>query len=323
MLKKFNSPVVALLASAVLWGIGGPIIKFTLNFVTPSVFLVIRFLIASLLLYFFVPWKKHNYLKHLGKKGFTKLFLLGFLGSSVNLGLYFLAQSQTSSIEGTVIYSMGPIFVFLGGIIFLKEPVTKKELIGFVVTLLGFIIIIINPILGKSAADVDKHLIGNFIMLLSAISWGSYAVLTKYFFINDKKENITSPVFLTFITSFAGAVTLLPFAIYEIFNAKIDYIMAMPGILYMAIFSSVIAFFFYSFGIKKIEVSHVSFFEYLVPAITLPLAIIFLGEKFSYWYLVGFVLLALGLYITQRVPKHIEHLKSTHRSYRKQIAKGK
>jgi drug/metabolite transporter (DMT)-like permease len=311
MLKKFNSPVYALLGSSILWGIAGPIIKYTLNYIPPFSFLVLRFLIASLVLYFLVPWKKQNYLKNLGKIGFIKVFLLGILGSSVNLGLYFIALNQTSSIEGAIIYAMGPIFVFLGGIIFLKENVNKKEMLGFFITLIGFLIIIINPILGKNGSDIDKHLIGNIIMLFSAISWGAYAVLAKYYFNKDADDNF-SPVFLTFITSFAGVITLLPFAFYEMFTTNIDYVAAIPGIFYMAIPSSVIAFFLYSYGVKKIEVSHVSFFEYLVPAITLPSSIIFLGEKFTYWYVVGFVLLAVGLYITERVPKHIKHLKKAH-----------
>ncbi len=317
MLTKFKSPVVALLGSSILWGVAGPIIKITLGYVPPFTFLVIRFLIASFVLYFLVPWKKHNYIKHLGVKNFIKIFLLGILGSSVNLGLYFLAIDQTSAIEGTIIYSMGPIFVFLGGILFLKEPVNKKEMLGFFVTLLGFLIIILNPVLGNSAKDVDKHLIGNILMLFSALSWGAYAVLTKYLFNNDVSGKISSPTFLTFITSFAGTITLLPLCINEILTKDMDLFISAPGILYMAIASSVIAFYLYSYGIKKIDVSHVSFFEYLIPAITLPFAIIFLNEKFSYLYIVGFVLLGIGLYITERVPKHIKHLKKTHREYNK------
>ena len=309
MLSKFKSPVFALLGSSILWGVAGPIIKLTLNYIPPFTFLVIRFLIAAFVLFYMVPWKKHNYVKHLGFKGFLKMFLLGILGSSINLGLYFVAIDQTSAIEGTIIYSMGPIFVFLGGIIFLKESVSKKEMVGFFITLIGFIVIIINPIIGGKATDVDKHLIGNIVMLFSALSWGSYAVLTKYLYNKDNSGKISSPIFLTFITSFAGAITLLPLCINEILSENINFISSLPGVVYMAICSSVFAFVLYSYGIKKIDVSHVSFFEYLIPAISMPFAILFLNEKFSYLYVIGFIFLGTGLYVTQRVPKHIKHLK--------------
>jgi len=296
--------IIALIVVSALWGVASPVIKVTLNYIPPFSFLTIRFLVASFILYFLVDWKK-GYLKHLGKKGLLYALLLGVLGSSVNLGLLFWGINFTTSIEATIIYSMAPILIILGGVVFLKEEIQTRELLGILIALFGFGLIIIKPLLFESS-KVIINFEGNILVLLSTVAWVAYALLSKNIFNHDKTGTKYSPVFITFITFFAGAVSMLPFGIYEILTTPIFWAKATPGILYMAVAGTVIAYTLYEFGVKKIEVSETAIFQYLQPLFTIPIAMMFIGEDFSFIYLVGGILVAAGVFLSEHHPVKIK-----------------
>lgn len=293
-------PLIALFTVSLIWGISSVVIKYTLDFIPPFSFLYIRFVLASIILYFLVDWKKHKYLLNVKRKDFIKIFLIGALGSSVNLGLYFWGIKFTTASEATVIYSFSPILIVFGGVFLLKEKLTKLEIIGLLTTILGFSIVVFHPLLQSGNANTSgTSFIGNFLVLLSVFAWASYSLISKNWFNHDKSGERFSPIFITFISFFAGAITLIPFGLHEMLTTQIDYVKAFPGILYMTIFSTVIAYTFFEYGVKKIEVSQASLFQYIQPLFTIPLAMIFLGEKFSIYYILGGLLLAFGIYLSE------------------------
>lgn len=296
--------LAAMFVTVFLWGIATPVIKVTLNYIPPFTFLLIRFVLSSIILYFMVDWKK-GYLKHLGKKGFVYAFLIGVLGSTVNLGLYFWGVNFTSSFEATVIYSSAPIFIVLGGMIFLNEKIERHELNGLILALLGFGIIVIKPVL-ENGLTLTLNLKGNLLIVGALIAWTTYSLLSKNVYNHDTTGKKYSPIFITFMTFFAGSITLIPFGIYEIFTYNINYVAATPGILYMTIASTVIAYSLYEFSVKHIEVSETAIFQYLQPLITLPIALVFLDESFSIVYVIGGILVLAGVFLSEHHPVKVK-----------------
>ncbi len=311
MLTNKNKPLIMLIGVAGIWGVSAPIIKYTLNYIPPITFLFIRFLFAALVLYFLVNWKKHNYYIKLRKKGFLKIFLLGTLGSAISLGLVFYGIERTTSIEATIITSSSPLLTLLGGSYFLNEKITKRELLGVLITLAGFGLVIFKPILHLDPLEPSKDSItGNMLLVLSTISWAAYLLISKNIFNHDKTEKRFSPTLITFITFFAGAVVLMPFSLYEIVTYKIEYAKALPGIIYMTVFASIIAYNLYEHAIKKIDAGKASLIQYTTPLFTLPIALFFLGERFSKVYLMGGSLLILGIFISETSKKVKNKVKS-------------
>jgi drug/metabolite transporter (DMT)-like permease len=296
--------IVAIVTTVAIWGVATPIIKVTLNYIPPFSFLLIRFILASFILYFLVDWKK-GYLKHLGKKGFVYAFLIGALGSSVNLGLYFWGVNFTTSFEATVIYSSAPIFIVLGGALLLKEHVSQKEFLGLLIALCGFALIAFRPIF-ENGSNLSLNFKGNVLVFLAVIAWTAYSLFSKFIFNGDKSGEKFSPMFVTFVTFFAGAITLIPFGIYEIMTVDINYAKAAPGILYMTIAATVVAYALYEYAVKTIDVSETAIFQYLQPVFTLPLSLVFLGEPFSPVYIVGGILVAGGVFLSEHHPVKIK-----------------
>lgn len=275
-----------LLLNAALWGFSPPIIKHALGFVSPITFLFIRYFLAALLFFpFFIIHKVRNPKQHEPKH----LILLALLGTPLTLFPLFLGLQTTTSIEASILESASPVFIILGSLVYLKETVRPKEWLGIILALFGTLLITLRPLFsGQSIQDLSIQ--GNILILLSGIIWSSFLILAKRF--------KADPVYLTF-TSF---VVSIPFFLLLALITKsplIPHPLAVPGILYMTICGSIIAFWAYTEGQKRIGASQAAIFSYLKPVFTLPLSYFWLKEPLSLLTIVATIIIILGVYISE------------------------
>jgi drug/metabolite transporter (DMT)-like permease len=284
------------------------VIKYTLQFIHPFSFLFWRFLITALLfLPIFLIYKRKKSIK-LSAEKVLKLSILGFLGTTLSLGLLFIGYKYTTAIDGSLIYSLTPLIVVIGGAIFLKEEITKMEKAGTIIAFLGSIVIVVQPIL-EGNAFAFKNTFGNLLVLASAVAWAAYCLLVRKFEFKEK----TDPLILTAVGFFAGFITIIPLFLYENFLLN-DYLKsiylparslfylnpaALPGILYLSLLSSIVAYLTYNLGYALIEASEATIFDYLKPIFATPVAVFWLGEKITLPFLVGAGIIALGLFFTE------------------------
>ncbi len=297
MNNKRTTAYFALLITTVIWGIAAPVIKYTLQFIQPFSFLFWRFLITSIVFLplFFIYKKKKKIKLTLNK--IIKLSVLGFLGTTFGLSLLFVGFNYTTAIDGSLIYSIAPILVVIGGAIFLKEVVTKMERIGTILAFLGSFIVVIQPLL-EGGAFASKNIYGNILIFISAVSWAAYCLLVRKFEFKEK----TDPLILTAIGFFAGSITIIPLFLLEqstSFQLLTINHLALPGILFMSLLSSVVAYFTYNLGYALIEASEAVIFDYLKPLIATPLAVLWLGERITPPFLLGGSIIALGVFLTE------------------------
>jgi drug/metabolite transporter (DMT)-like permease len=301
--QKRRKAYLALLTTALIWGLAPPIIKYTLAFTSPLTFLFYRFLIVSLIL--FIPLViKLTKIKLNLRLGLEYLFL-GFLGTPLTLLLLFYGMQKTSAINASLISIFTPILVILGGVIFLKEKVTRQERLGISLIFLGALFSVIEPLF-KNGLHLNQNLIGNLLILGGSLTWASFSLLRR-------KAGETLDSFVLSASSFlVGLITLLPFVTFNFsppaggftFNSN-----AWPGICYMAILGSIIAYFTYIYGFSKIEASEATLFTYLEPVFAIPVAVIFLKENPSLLFLFGATLIVVGVFISQlKKPRFLQTL---------------
>jgi len=70
--------------------------------------------------------------------------------------------------------------------------------------------------------------------------------------------------------------------------------------LYMALLGSMVAYFTYIYGLAKIEASEATIFTYLQPLFAVPLAAVWLAEKITLLFLIGALLIGLGVFICEK-----------------------
>ncbi|MFC1790454.1 DMT family transporter [Patescibacteria group bacterium] len=282
--------------TALLWGWAAPVIKYTLRFISPIEFLFYRFLLVSL--FFIVPFILEIRQKNLHWKDLYSLFLIGLLGGPITLLLIFIGTNYTTSLNSSLIVSISPIFIVLGGAFFLKEEITTREKTGLIFAVFGAIVTVVQPGLA-SGSGTSKAMIGNLILLVHNFVWAAYCLLVK------KKSARFSPTIITAITFFSGLFVLpLLFFPQRFALAPLEPVFkisrqAWPGILYMSVFSSVIAYTTYNWGMSLIEASEGTIFTYLQPIFAAPLSFFWLNEKISPTFLLGTLLIVIGVFLTE------------------------
>jgi drug/metabolite transporter (DMT)-like permease len=67
----------------------------------------------------------------------------------------------------------------------------------------------------------------------------------------------------------------------------------------MSILSYIVAYYLYEWSVRKIEVSEAALYGYLQPVFALPAAYLLLGELPTRYFLLGGVLIGVGVLLTE------------------------
>lgn len=280
-----------------IWGVAIVVIKYTLQFIDPVSFLFYRFCLTSAILFpFFLFYvKKHP----LPLNKIPRLLFLGTLSTTVCLLFLFIGIQYTTAIDVSLISILGPILIVFGGAYFLKEKVTKRERTGLSIAVLGTLITVLEPVIKKESYPAPA-LWGNFLVFASYLSWTAYTLLWK---VDCKKYH---PLVITSFNFFSGLITLAPIFIIKTLNLQLTTFNlqnALPGLLYMSLASSVVAYLTYNWGISLIEASEATVFEYIKPLFAAPLAVLYLKEQVTPVFVLGAIIITLGVFLAEYKPR--------------------
>jgi len=232
-----------------------------------------------------------------------RLFLLTLLGTTATLSLIFLGLDRTTALDATLIIATAPLFIVIGGslvcikgVICLHERITRLEKIGLVVALAGVGIAVIQPLL-EQGAFAWENLAGNLLVLASNFTWAVFTLLAK----EDFKR--FTPFLITAFSFIFGLFTFLPLALIEN-SSLLPTVYHLPpttflGVLYMSLLSSIVAYFSWAWGVSKIKASEAALFLYLEPIFAAPFAYLWLGERITPTFLLGAVIIATGVILTE------------------------
>lgn len=287
---------IFLFIATAIWGIAGPIAKFTLGGIEPLLFLVYRFGISSLIAIIFLPKLTFRFPKD--RKTLIYLFVSTTFQTTIGLSLLFFGLKNTTVLDMTLITLIAPLLAAESGVRFLHEKITTREKIGMGIALLGTLFTVIEPLTSGVGDGVRTS--GNALILLYLLSTIVPAILTKKLLrAGVKAVTLTSLEFLT------GFITLLPFALLTYgYSETITTVSSLDlkyhlGVLFMALFSGSLAYTLFNKAQKTIEVGEAAVFSYLYPLFATPLAVLWLGEKVSYQYVVGAIVIAIGVIIAE------------------------
>ena len=175
-------------------------------------------------------------------------------------------------------------------LLILHETLKPKERKGLVLALIGTLLIAFEPLI-TGHNHVRMSLEGNLLIVLSNVIWTAFLLLSKKFksdpiYLSFYSFLISIPFFYFFSASQGQSFNLNP--------------LALPGILYMAIGGSIIAFWAYQEGQKRIEASEAAVFTYLKPAFAIPLSILWLKEAFSPIAILATILIIFGVFTSEK-----------------------
>ena len=172
-------PILQLIISCFLFSVLAALIKFNASFIHPTEQAFFRNLFGIFLLLPFVL--RQNKLVNF-KSNYRLLFLRGFFGG-ITMILLFYAYTLIPLSQAMAISFSTPLFIYFGGIFFLKENTDKQKtfymLLGFVLTL-----VIIRPDL--------KLQIGSIFAIISSITHAIAGLIVKKL---SETENVLTLMF--------------------------------------------------------------------------------------------------------------------------------
>ena len=217
---------------------------------------------------------------------------MGFFGVVMNQVCFTVGLRFTSVSHAAMIVGMGPIYTLILAVLFKLEEVTWRKTIGMAIALAGIAVL-------ASENGISAHspsVLGDAITMTGSIGFAMYVVLGK------RLGGRYDPLTMTAFSHYAGAVIVLPLAVCRaaaLGSMEKWRAIAWTGwaaMLYMAIFSSAVAYVFYFWLLRYLEASQLSAFTYLLPVVATILGIVWLGERGSWGQVLGGVLALSGVY---------------------------
>ena len=318
--RSLSQYYFGIIAAYVIWAAAGPVIKLTLQTVPPFTFLFLRLLIVCILV---LPYTIYLIKKSaIVKSDYLKIILLGIFGQT-SLIFIFLGFKYTTALDASIIGMMGPILAVAAGHYLYKEKVDWHIKLGLLIALIGTLFVAFEPYLDTHIIthDVKMRMLGNFYVIVYSLSFLLYIIWSKItlgidsgnikrtlklIHIKPMKRHY-SPLLLMSLTFYVGLASFAPMSVLEIagyfgpVSFRMSELSAVPimGILYMAVLSSIAAYYLFEWGLTKVEVKDTAIFSYLQPVFTLPFAYMLLGEIPNKLMLIGAGIIALGVLIAE------------------------
>lgn len=274
---------LALITSIILWASAFVGIRAGLQGYSPGGLALLRFLIASICMFFVyqrfakrdvIPIKDKILLLLVGATG------LGWYNITLNYG-----EISVQSGAASFIVSESPIITLLLAVLFLGEKWSVLSLFGMMISVLGVFLISVGQTHGFHFE------MGMFYILLATIIGAFYSVLQKPFLKKYHAIDVTAYII------WGGTLMLfifIPNLMHDVHTASMS---ATIATIYLGVFPATIAYLAWSYALVEIPASFAVSFLYFMPVIATLLGWLWLGEVPVLISFVGGLVALFGVWI--------------------------
>lgn len=266
----------------------------------------LRFALATLLLVPFLVVEKRQ--EKIALKDLPSLVGVGILMITLNITFFYAGLSRTSVTTASVLTMTIPTLSVIGGWLILREKIYVVNLVGIILGLAGATLVLGLPFtfLGFSTWSAQSF-VGNLLIILASVSWVAGAIISKGVLQKYSTLTLTSIIFLV------GTVTFFIPALTEYLHSpswpsQLTYL-GIFGLLYITVASSISAYFLFEWGLSKLGVVKADLFQYLEPVVAITLGILILNEGLRFSFIIGAILIGLGVYWSTLIKEHHKHHK--------------
>lgn len=297
--------MLVLALAFLLWGFNTAFIKVSVDSMPVTLFLFIRFTLATLILLPFALRKR----KKLKFKATSRIVLSSLIGLSAFMLLMGEGLKRTSALDTSLIFLVAPIVMYFLSIEVLKERFNPKILFGLIIALIGAALVVISPVLSGSGVAGERSLIGNIIVLISVAVSVMGTIMVK------QVLHKAPPVQVTTIRFAVVPISMLPILYYQRPDVfAVDWSTAVIlSMTYSILIGSILAYSLYHWALKRVSGEESSVFHYLDPLGGVFASIVFLNDSLTPIILLGASLTVLGVYLSEAKIKLKHHHLHAHR----------
>jgi drug/metabolite transporter (DMT)-like permease len=275
------------LIAASIWGGMYVVSKVVLDVIPPFTLLTIRLVLGALVLGVAIPLRGK---KDFTRAGFRSSFLVGTVGYGISLGFQFVGTKLSTASNGALVTSATPAFVLLFAPFLLHEKPTLTRILALAASTLG-VLAVIDP----RMADFSSSLfLGNLSLLAAALTWALYSVLVRR--VSATVDLLSSSA----VMLIAGVPSSLLFSLFELKTQAMGEITIgiVGGLLFLGIISTALAMFLWNYAFAQLPATIASLTFFAQPVVGTLLGWLLLGEKITPLFLLGGVLIGIGLFIS-------------------------
>jgi len=282
-----------LFLSALFWGGTFVAARVVAQHVGPFSAAFLRFFVASLCLVALLLFREGK-IPLLTRHQVIPAVLLGMTGVLAYNVFFFLGMKTVDAGRASLIVATNPLFTGLLAALFFREPLSGSKVPGILMGLAGATLVI-------SRGDPQSLMSGGvgrgeIYIACTVASWVAYTLIGKLI-LRD-----LAPLTAVTWSCLIGATALLPLALGEDLPRLIGgfYLRDWSGIVFLAIFGTVLGFYWYYQGIQAIGPSRAALFINFVPVSGVFFGWLLLDEAVNLSLAAGAALILMGVYWTNR-----------------------
>lgn len=263
-------------------------VKYVVDAVPPILFAAARFTFAGLVLLAILKLLEPE--SRLHRSDFLPLLGLGVVGITITQSVFTVGVSLTTAANTAVVYATAPVWGMLLGFFLKLERPRLLGIVGIAMCLAG-----VGAVQYGGLDLGGTSVLGDFLILVAAICWGSYTVLSlpllrRY-----------SPLAVAAYPIFLGGLAAFPLSL-------VDWSVE-PGDIggwvvfaaaYSTFLSSAFGFVGWQRGVSKVGANRVLIYQYLVALTGVSAGVVLLGESFGPGQMLGAAVILAGVYLARR-----------------------
>lgn len=292
MAKLFNNRWFLFIIISLTWGSSFILVKKSLIGFSPYEIGAIRVAVSGLLLSFIgLPA-----IFKMPRKTLSWVIVAGFFGNFLPMFLFPIAQQKVSSSLAGILDALFPMFVLAFGFIFFGIKSRWSQVLGAVIGFLGAASLIYFSEVNTDSSQFWYAMI----VVLAGASYGINALIIKERIPNLSSMKLTAAVFTFW--AIPSIIILYFTGIFANFEMTPERTEAMGYLGFLSVFGTAVAMSLYYKLIQITSPVFASTVSYVLPVIAVMWGILD-GEKFTYWYLIGGVLISIGIYLIREKKK--------------------
>lgn len=283
---------LALLTTVVLWASAFVAIRAGLQGYSPGGLALLRFLIASIAIYFMFYWSRKERLP-IQRRDLYRVLFAGAIG----IGCYNIALNYgeilVPSGMASFIVSQMPVVTTILAVLFLCERINRYGLFGMLLSAIGVAMIALSH-----HAEFGFYLSVLYV-IFACFAGGLYNILQKPLLQKYKAIHLTA------YAIWGGTIVLsvfLPDLIHDLQHTSLK---ATATVIYLALFPGVIGYSTWGYALSKIPASRAASFLYSMPIFATLIGWVWLGEVPAFMAFVGGLVALLGVWIVNHSYKRL------------------
>lgn len=282
----------------VIWSNSFTAIKYLRGVLSPTDLVLARYFPAAvfcLICLLAVPALRRESVAVL-RRAPLRLVAMGLTGIAGYNCFLNIGQSEVKPGAAALITTLSPLFTLLGAIIFLRERVPLRRVLGIVIALAGLYVVVrwgrvgLGRVTGGPRAELRYVLI----TALAPLCWSIYTIIGKNLLLK------TSAVTVTYLTVIIGTLPFLGATGRVFVHAAASFTaLHWIALAHLTVLCTLVGFWIWFAALKSLPTTLVASFVYLNPVFAALFGSLFFGEEITRFFLLGSAVVLLGLYLAQ------------------------